>query len=285
MTAQHDADVEITSIEVGDRLLKPDTQLINDLAKDLAERGLLQRIGVRARADGKHDLIWGRHRFEAAVKLGWISEERDVHRARLGALLKERQADKPPTGLAVSGKGGRGRRGVKSRVADAEGVTKQAIEKSERRIAKTIGEPIDLERDTPAELRRKADKVRAAPQATARELRNTRRRLERLFGKTAKPKAKPPEAEPARETVPYTVGTFVHRYTAPARGDTKVETAWLRHAPVAEVVDWMLRVLSAERVFEIIDNPDLRQRLFAALTARPNGAENAPTELTENLSP
>ena len=65
--------------------------------------------------------------------------------------------------MAVSGKGGRGKRGIKSRIAAAEGVTKQAIEKSEQRAAEAIGEPVDLDRDSPAELRAKADKVRSAP--------------------------------------------------------------------------------------------------------------------------
>jgi ParB-like chromosome segregation protein Spo0J len=130
--AKHEAEVPIASIEIGDRLLKPDTQLIDELAKDIDERGLLQRIGVRARTDGKHDLIWGRHRYEAAAKLGWASipavvypsdtpdrdlailervenlkrrelatEERDLHRAELAALLKEQQAAETINQLTV----------------------------------------------------------------------------------------------------------------------------------------------------------------------------------------
>ena len=70
-TTRREADVAIASIEVGDRMRKPDVPTIDELAKDLAERGVLQRIGVRERDDGKHVLIWGRHRYEAAAKVGW----------------------------------------------------------------------------------------------------------------------------------------------------------------------------------------------------------------------
>ena len=129
----NETDVEIGSIRFGDRMRKPGITTIDKLVEDMAERGLLQRIGVRARADGQHDLIWGRHRVNAAQKLKWeiipavvypeattddqaleleivenllhkelSSEEKAEHTARLAALLK-RQAGESLNDFRVSG--------------------------------------------------------------------------------------------------------------------------------------------------------------------------------------
>jgi ParB-like chromosome segregation protein Spo0J len=285
--------VEITSIEVGGRLLKPDTQLIDDLARDVAEHGLLQRIGVRERADGKHDLVWGRHRYEAAAKLGWASipavvyppdtpdrdlavleivenlkrrelttEERDRHRAELVALLKEQQAEKPSTELTVSGKGGRGRRGIKSRVAEAEGVTKQAIKKSEDRIANAIGEPVDFERDTPPETRRKADKLKAVGKP------------KRRGGGGGRASAPPKLKSKSRAWVEFVApGGGVDTYRPPMEGDS-----FVRHAPAADVVTTLCLILGNKRWIELAE----AVRRDIPLTngqAQPETTGDQPTEL------
>ena len=83
--------------------------------------------------------------------------EKDDHRLRLAALLKGRRVDKPSTGLAVSGPRGAGASGG-SRAASRRprASLKAAIQKAEQRAAEAIGEPVDLERDTPAEERKAA---------------------------------------------------------------------------------------------------------------------------------
>jgi ParB-like chromosome segregation protein Spo0J len=269
ITTRREADVPIASIEVGDRLRKPDLPTIAALAEDFAERGMLQRIGVRERADGKHNLVWGRHRLEAAAKLGWATigavvyqpgtpdtalavleivenlrrrelspEERAEHPVRLAALVKEQPGAKLSAAESLSGKGpgGRGKKGVVQKVAEQAGMSQQAVRRAAERA------DADLERDTPAELRAKAEKVRAAPKPKGID--GDRR-------KTAAPK--PPKAEPARETGAYTVNGFTHRYTIPAKGDTKLELAWLRHAPVDGVAKWLRPALGAERVAELAE--------------------------------
>ena len=47
------------------------TDLVDDLAESMKERGLLQPITARRRSDGGYSLVSGRHRFEAAKLLAW----------------------------------------------------------------------------------------------------------------------------------------------------------------------------------------------------------------------
>jgi len=193
---RRETDVAIASIEVGDRLRKVDVQTITDLAADLAKRGMLQRIGVRERTDAKVDLAWGRHRLEAAAKLGWSAipavvypadlpddqvlvleivenlkrreltpEERAEHVTRLAALVKDVRANSLRSGEKSKGRP----KGTVQRVAEQSGLSQQAVRRSADKAAEVIGEPVDLERDPPADLVRKADKIRSAPPVPRRK--------------------------------------------------------------------------------------------------------------------
>jgi hypothetical protein len=67
-----DSEIDVDEIEVGKRMREPDAGVIDELAKDMARHGLLQRIGVRRKSEGSgFDLLWGRNRLEAARKLEW----------------------------------------------------------------------------------------------------------------------------------------------------------------------------------------------------------------------
>ena len=192
--------VAINRIDIGDRRRKPDLNVIDGLVKDLAEHGLLQRIGLRERHDGRHDLVWGRNRFEAAAKLGWTMieakvyppetpdellkvleivenlkrqeltvEERHEQITLLGAAIKEAE----PTARSnsdlhvVKPHGHVQQKGIIRQVADQLGKDPSAVRQDMRKAGEAIGEPVDLERDSPAELRRKAEARRTVPERSA----------------------------------------------------------------------------------------------------------------------
>ena len=148
MTPQaQEAAVTVALIEIGDRMRKPDVTVINGLADDMRDHGLLQRIGLRARFDGRFDLVWGRNRFEAAAKLGWTmidakvyppntpdellkvleivenlrrqeltADERQSQTLLLAAAIKEAAPETVSSSRFVPG--GRGRKGVAGQVAE-----------------------------------------------------------------------------------------------------------------------------------------------------------------------
>jgi hypothetical protein len=93
--------------------------------------------------------------------------EREAQTIRLAAELKKlklatelgevAETGNPVPGLAPAS-GGRGRKGVAQTVAEKAGVTRRAVNKRLKAASAVIGESIDLDRDTPEELERKADK-------------------------------------------------------------------------------------------------------------------------------
>jgi hypothetical protein len=90
---------------------------------------------------------------------------------------------------------------------------------------------------------------RADPAAHEQAKTGKRTKAKPLDGDRRKKAApKPPKAEPARQTGTYEdSGGYVHRFEVPQKGATKVDVAWLRHAPVDGVAKWLLRALGAER--------------------------------------
>jgi ParB-like chromosome segregation protein Spo0J len=203
MTEANDESVALQLIEVGERLRKPDMDVIAKLAENFERHGLLQRIGVRARADGKYDLIWGRNRFEAAGKLAWpaiaarvyppdtpdsqletleivenlrrqelTAKEREDQTIKLMAALKaadERAAAESGNPVATLSTG-RGHKGVVQKAAEHEGRTKPTVRRRVKNVEERIGEKIDPQQDSAAELHRKAAKAAATP-APAKERR------------------------------------------------------------------------------------------------------------------
>jgi ParB family chromosome partitioning protein len=64
--------VPLDSIDVGDQLVRDPTgdDELAELAADIARRGLLQPIGVRAPIAGRYQLLWGNRRRLAHLRLG-----------------------------------------------------------------------------------------------------------------------------------------------------------------------------------------------------------------------
>jgi ParB-like chromosome segregation protein Spo0J len=188
--------VALDLIEVGDRMRKPDRTVITDLAASMVEHGQLQRIGLRARDDGRYDLIWGRNRLEAAGQLTRPTidarvypadtpdelletleivenlnrqeltvEERAAQRTKLTAAIRRRReklghdTDLPKTG--------RGHKGVIQEAAEQLGVDHSSIRRDLKLAAEMIGENVDPERDSSDELERKAIAAAKAAQAAA----------------------------------------------------------------------------------------------------------------------
>jgi ParB family chromosome partitioning protein len=111
-------EIDISSIRVSDLNVRKDLEAgtedtdIGDLAKSIADQGLLSPITVVKLPDGKYDLIIGQRRYLACKKLGWTKipaiiretmEETDavvlslienVHRADVSPVDKARAYDK-----------------------------------------------------------------------------------------------------------------------------------------------------------------------------------------------
>jgi len=69
--AAADTDIPVASIVVpAARMRRLRDDVVDSLAESISERGLLQPIVVRPRGANSHWLVAGRHRFEAARKLG-----------------------------------------------------------------------------------------------------------------------------------------------------------------------------------------------------------------------
>ncbi len=111
-------EIDISSIRVSKLNVRKDLEAgsedadIDDLAKSIAEQGLLSPITVVRQPDGKYDLIIGQRRYLACKKLGWTKipaiirdtmEETDavvlslienVHRADVSPIDKARAYEK-----------------------------------------------------------------------------------------------------------------------------------------------------------------------------------------------
>jgi ParB-like nuclease domain len=95
--------------------------------------------------------------------------ERQAQMLRRAAALKEREDEKLATKLPVSGsdagsatRGGRGKTAATAKVAARLGVSKTTVQNWTKDASDAIGETIDLDHDTPEELKRKADKLQQA---------------------------------------------------------------------------------------------------------------------------
>lgn len=252
--------IDLPADRARDADLSPES--IAKLADAIARDGLMQPIGVR-RTGLRYKLIWGRRRLEAyrshADRLGryihavvypyelpsaWARvleidenekrqdltiDERAAHAIELAAAIKmieESASQESLTKSDLTGETkpttGRGHKGIVQKVAERQKVDQAAVRKRAQKVAEAIGEPIDLQADPPAELERKAAKFKAAVKTSG--------------GRRRTPKA--PKVEPARETGTFTIGQFTHRFEVPQKNATKLDTAWLMHAPAEDVAKW-----------------------------------------------
>ncbi len=64
--------ITVTAIRIEDQKLRyqPEDDGIIELAQDIAQKGLLQPVGVRLREDGNYQLLWGGRRLAAHRRLG-----------------------------------------------------------------------------------------------------------------------------------------------------------------------------------------------------------------------
>jgi ParB/RepB/Spo0J family partition protein len=101
-------------------------------------------------------------------------DERAEHTLRLAAEIKSLEEKVEPgkpdksdftSGQTVKPKPttGRGHKGIIQKTAEHLRVDQAAVRKRAQKVADTIGEPVDLQADSPAELTRKAEKFRATP--------------------------------------------------------------------------------------------------------------------------
>jgi ParB-like chromosome segregation protein Spo0J len=125
--------------------------------------------------------------------------EKQEHTLRLAAALKQLEAEsrndseftnseepKPATG--------RGHKGEVQKVAERLGVDHGTVRNRVRKAAEIIGEPIDLAQDKPAELTRKADKIRRMAKEYVSERKRDRKKVMKDAG-AARTKSKPDLAE------------------------------------------------------------------------------------------
>jgi ParB-like chromosome segregation protein Spo0J len=100
-------------------------------------------------------------------------QEKAEHTIRLAAELKELASPKSRNLSEFSNSDqeqpkpttGRGHKGIVQKLAEQVNVDHGTVRHRARKAAEAIGEPIDLDKDSPAELRRKADKLKATPKA------------------------------------------------------------------------------------------------------------------------
>ena len=106
---------------------------------------------------------------------------------RLVAALKKLNGGTPAMAVSESGEAaesgkriptlatasrGRGKKGMAQKIAEKAGVTKRAVNSRLKAASAAIGEKIDLDRDTPEELERKADKRQHAERKAERPKRS-----------------------------------------------------------------------------------------------------------------
>lgn len=139
-----------------------------------------------------HVVVAGRHRLEAYRRLGWpnipaivrdcsqleaelweieenltraelSAEEKEEHTVRLAAVIKKMEESREDSDFPTEAgpTTGRGHKGMVQKVADQAGVNHGTVRHRVKKVAATIAEPVDLDRDTSDELTRKADKFKA----------------------------------------------------------------------------------------------------------------------------
>jgi ParB-like chromosome segregation protein Spo0J len=164
-----------------------------ELAASIARQGLQHPIAVK-RAGPRWLLIAGRRRLEAyrttpalgsslvaevypeempgewarileidenANRQDLTPDERAAHSIELAAAIKSLEEKARSESLTksdftedVRSTTGRGHKGIVQKVAERQKVDQAAVRKRAKKVAETIGEPVDLDRDPPAELRR-----------------------------------------------------------------------------------------------------------------------------------
>ena len=72
MNDPKEEDVRLDFIDFGDRLRDIDQNAVVALSHSINERGLLTRVKLRAKGDGRYKGIYGAHRFAAVQMLGWV---------------------------------------------------------------------------------------------------------------------------------------------------------------------------------------------------------------------
>ena len=198
------ARVQVDQIEIPeDRSRTPDLSpgAIAELAGSIKRQGLQQPIGIKKSGDRRYLLIWGRRRLEAYrvhklsdqvpcmiyfedLPVEWAKileidenekrqdlsvDERTAHTVELAAEIKKIEgtvkSDLSDFTSSEAPTTGRGHKGIVQKVAEIQKVDHAAVRKRAQKVANTIGEPVDLQKDSPAELTRKAAKFRAAPKA------------------------------------------------------------------------------------------------------------------------
>jgi hypothetical protein len=226
--------VDVAAITIPTTRLRDADLDVGELAQSIRRQGLQQRIGVkRAVEGGGFVLIWGRRRLEAYRKhpelLGtevpaviypsglpaaWARvleidenarrqdltpDERAAHAVELAAELKSLEgkgvnSDKSDFSGSPAPTTGRGHKGTVQKVAERQRVDQATVRKRAQKVAETIGEPVDLDKDPPAELTRKAEKFRQASKD------RPKRRVSRAgYVMPAKDKPKPPPSQTAIE--------------------------------------------------------------------------------------
>jgi ParB-like chromosome segregation protein Spo0J len=104
-------------------------------------------------------------------------EEKAECTMRLAAALKElKEAESRHDVEFTEPTTGRGHKGIVQQVAEREGVAHTAIRHRAKVAEKLIDEPVDLAKDKPAELTRKADKMRQMSKAYDAERKDARKR-------------------------------------------------------------------------------------------------------------
>jgi ParB-like chromosome segregation protein Spo0J len=103
--------------------------------------------------------------------------EREIQTIQLAVAIRKLNGGEPATPISESGEvaesgnlvpslapasGGRGNKGLAQKVAEKAGITKRAVNKRVKAAEEAISEKIDLDRDTPEELERKAQKLQHA---------------------------------------------------------------------------------------------------------------------------
>jgi ParB-like nuclease domain len=185
--------VDIFSLERRETDEKTVTDLVEDLARD---GSFLHPIAVRAEGASGYRLIAGHQRLEAwkrhfgewqpieavifpshmpdaritLLDVGEDSHRKDLTAAerqaemlRYAAALKMLKGEKLATELPVSAtRGGRGKKAATAKLAAELRLTKPAVQKRISQASAAIGEKIDLDRDTPEELERKAAELEKA---------------------------------------------------------------------------------------------------------------------------
>lgn len=172
--------IRVEDIEIGERHRALSDDAVTRLAGSIGEIGLKQPISVRVvdvmeidgqEVEGVPVLVAGRHRLEAAKRLGWshidcieveddalraelwelaenlhrhdlTKEQRDEHIRRYAELLAANRADKPGQTVQVSG--GRGNKSIATEIAEETGLSARTVRRALTPKPPTVRSPEPL---------------------------------------------------------------------------------------------------------------------------------------------